>query len=71
MKEKAAFHAHPASVIHKAPFEPELPTRVVEGPYGFQFATERRAAEREMFDEHIREKEREEEERRREVSNSN
>lgn len=67
LKEQAQFHAQPADVIYKAPFEPEKPTRVIEGPLDIQLATERRAAERENFDEHIREKEREEEERRREV----
>lgn len=69
LKEQAQFHAQPADVIHKAPFEPERPTRVIEGPLDIQLATERRAAERENYDGFIREKEREEEERRREVIN--
>ncbi|CAL8096330.1 unnamed protein product [Orchesella dallaii] len=65
LKEQAVFHAQPADVIYKPPFEPERPARVIE-THELNLATEKRAAEREHFDEQIKEKEREEEERKRE-----
>jgi len=65
MREQAQFYAQPADVIHKTPFEPERPARVIE-TQELNLATQRRAAEREQYDEQLREKEREDEERRRE-----
>lgn len=53
------FAARPASVLYKEPFKPVLQQVHIIKPKPFQLTTEKRAAEREMYDQHLKEKEKE------------
>lgn len=69
-QDAAMFKARPNTVVHKEPFLPKKENRSIVVPEGFQLNTERRAKERQEFDQAMCEKEalraRMEEERRRE-----
>lgn len=54
------FEARPATVLYKEPFKPVLQILCVK-PEPFQLTTEKRAAERELFDKQLKEKEEEHE----------
>lgn len=58
-KENHKFEARPASVLYKEPFKPVHQQLHIIQPKPFQLTTEKRAAEREMFDQHLKEKEKE------------
>ncbi|KAK6623615.1 hypothetical protein RUM43_009467 [Polyplax serrata] len=53
------FKARPAVVVHQKPFIPKLPKHEVPQPLDFHLNTEKRALERQKFDEKIRQKEEE------------
>lgn len=52
------FEARPASVLHKEPFKPVRQQHTIK-PKPFQLTTQKRAAERQVFDQYLKEKEKE------------
>lgn len=67
LKMMATFYANPPIVLHKPAFEPEHSARPPLEHLDFQLNTEKRAVEREHYDQYLRDKEIEEEERRKQV----
>lgn len=53
------FKAQPATVVHKKPFVPKLPKHELATPEEFHLNTEKRALERQKFDEMIKKREEE------------
>lgn len=57
LRELATFHANPPHVLFTPPFEPEHPPRPPLEQLDIVLYTEKRAVEREQFDNHLRQKE--------------
>ncbi len=55
--DKLVHHARVPVVLYKAPFQPQLPHHKTTVPAPVKLSTERRAKEREQFEEHLRKKE--------------
>lgn len=56
-KENYHFEARPPAVLYKKPFKPELPLTEPTQPVGFDLSTNKRALERQEFENHLKEKE--------------
>jgi hypothetical protein len=56
-REQATFHANPPTVIFKKPFEPEPSSKPLVEPLQFELNSDKRAQERELYDQYLKEKE--------------
>jgi len=67
LKERAKFHANPPSVIYKKPFEPDYNTKPLVEPIELNLNTDKRAQERERYEQALKRREEQEEEHRRQM----
>ncbi len=68
-QEQATFHANPPTVIFKKPFEPEPSHKPLACPVDLQLNSDKRAQERELYDQYLKQKEEYMEQQKKQVLN--